>query len=150
MLTHFIHYTAADCISLHGLCRASFRDAVSFRQRLPRRAQNCTLLAMTNLAGFEGKRNVHSGWKRLYPTKNVRFPNKSVPNLCHCEAAERPWQSLSQRHGIPERSTEARSKKKPLSQKNGFTASFRFLSLYLWFCFVPRNHSSFRDGKSFR
>ena len=31
MLTHIIHYTTADCISLHGLCRASFRDAVSFR-----------------------------------------------------------------------------------------------------------------------
>ena len=113
MLTHIIHYTAADCISLHGLCRASFRDAVSFRQRLPRRAQNCTLLAMTNLAGFEGKRNVHSGWKRLYPTKNVRFPNKSVPNLCHCEAAERPWQSLSQRHGIPWRGTGAENDKIP-------------------------------------
>ena len=38
MLTHIIHYTAADCISLHGLHCASFRDAVSFRLRLPRRA----------------------------------------------------------------------------------------------------------------
>ncbi len=38
-------------------CRASFRDAVSFRQRLPRRAQKCALLAMTNLIGFAGKRN---------------------------------------------------------------------------------------------
>ena len=31
MLTPIIHYTAADCISLHGLCRASFRDGKSFR-----------------------------------------------------------------------------------------------------------------------
>ena len=38
-------------------CRASFRDAVSFRQRLPRRAQKCALLAMTNLIGFAGIRN---------------------------------------------------------------------------------------------
>ena len=71
------------------------------------------LLAMTNLAGFEGKRNVDSGWKRLYPTKNVRFPNKTVPISCHCEAAERPWQSLSQRHCIPWRSTGAENDKIP-------------------------------------
>ena len=38
-------------------CRASFRDTVSFRQRLPRRAQKCALLAMTQLVGFSGKRN---------------------------------------------------------------------------------------------
>lgn len=38
-------------------CRASFRNAVSLRQRLPRRAQKCSLLAMTNLTGFTGKRN---------------------------------------------------------------------------------------------
>ena len=25
--------------------------------------------------------------------KNVRFPNKTVPISCHCEAAARPWQS---------------------------------------------------------
>ena len=68
---------------------------------------------MTKLAGFAGKRNVHSGWKRLYPTQNVRFPNKSVPNLCHYEAAERPWQSLSQRHGIPWRGTGAENDKIP-------------------------------------
>ena len=62
--------------------------------------------------------------------KNVRFPNKNVPILCHCEAAARPWQSLSQRYGIPWRSTGVRSKKEALLQKRGFAASFRFLFLY--------------------
>ena len=45
------------------------------------------------------------------------FPNKAVPISCHCEAAARPWQSLSQRHGIPWRSMGVRNKKKSLSQK---------------------------------
>ena len=109
------------------------------------------LLATTKSAGFEGKRNVDSGWKRLYPTKNVRFPNKTVPISCHCEAAVRPWQSLSQRHGIPWRGTGARSKKKSLSQKTG-DLLHRFAPAFLIsrFCFVTRNHGSFRDDKSFR
>ena len=68
---------------------------------------------MTNLIGFVGKQNVHSGWKHLYPTQNIRFPNKTVPISCHCEAAERPWQSLSQRHGIPWRGTGAEIDKIP-------------------------------------
>ena len=38
----------------------------------------------------------------------------------------------------------------PYHKRHGFTASFCFLALYLWFCFVPLNHSSFRDDKSFR
>ena len=58
------------------------------------------------------------------------FTPKPSRFSCHCEAAARPWQSLSQRHGIPWRSTGARNKKKSLSQKRGFAASFRFLSLH--------------------
>ena len=49
--------------------------------------------------------------------KNVLFQTKTSQFSCHCEAAARPWQSLSQRHGIPWRSTGVRSKKEDLSQK---------------------------------
>ena len=38
----------------------------------------------------------------------------------------------------------------PITKNMDSLALFRFLALYLWFCFIPRNHSSFRDGKSFR
>ena len=69
---------------------------------------------MTNLAGFEGKRNVDSGWKRLYPTQNVRFPNKSVPNLCHCEERSdvaifkpKAWHPVA-RHGSRKRQNSQR------------------------------------------
>ena len=31
---------------------------------------------------------------------------ENLPFLCHCEAARRPWQSLTERNGIPERSLE--------------------------------------------
>ena len=99
------------------------------------------LLAMTNLVGFAGKRNNFRNEtfekrcgaiprkKRPHKAKNVRFPNKNVPILCHCEAALRPWQSLSRRYGIPWRSTGVRSKREALLQKRGFAASFRFLYL---------------------
>ena len=45
---------------------------------------------------------------------------------------------------------EWETRQKPYHKKHGYTASFCFLSLYLWFCFVTRNHSSFRDDKSIR
>ena len=85
------------------------------------------------------------------PCKSSCFYPKNAPISCHCEAAERPWQSESQRYGIPHRSTGARSKKESLLQKTWeslrrFASSF-FISR---FCFVTCNHSSFWDGKSFR
>ena len=108
-----------------------------------------------------GTRRMHSLFMDCYTlmysylphlmTENVRFPNKNVSISCHCEAAARPWQSLSQRHGIPERSTGARSKKEYLSQKTWESlrrfASYFFISR---FCFIPCNHSSLRDDKPFR
>ena len=75
---------------------------------------------------------------------------QNLPFLCHCEAAARPWQSLSRRYGIPWRSTGARNKKKSLSQKWDsplHSASSLFIPRL---CFIPRNHISFRDDKSFR
>ena len=59
------------------------------------------------------KRNIDSNRKRLHTTKNACFSNKNVPFLCHCEAATLPWQSLSQRHGIPWRGTGAENDKIP-------------------------------------
>ena len=38
---------------------------------------------------------------------------QNLPFLCHCEAAERPWQSLSRRYGIPWRSTVAENDRIP-------------------------------------
>ena len=115
---------------------ASFRPTI-FRYGMANRfvkdcrvgRKSCALLAMTNLVGFAGKRNNFRNEtfekrcettlrkKRPHKTKNVCFPNKNAPISCHCEAAARPWQSLSQRHGIPWRSTEARSKREALSRK---------------------------------
>ncbi len=45
---------------------------------------------------------------------------------------------------------EHETRGKPYHKRHGFTASFCFLALYLWFCFVPRNHISLRNDKSFR
>jgi len=113
-------------------------------------AKNCAFLAMTNLVGFAGKRSNFRNEtferrceatprkKRPHKTKNVCFPNKNAPISCHCEAAERPWQSLSQRYDIPHRSTGARNKKKALSQKT-------------WIhCFILLPLSSFQGSVSFR
>ena len=117
---------------------------------------------MTNLVSFAGKRNNFRNEtfekrcratprkKRPQKMKNVRFPNENVPILCHCEAALRPWQSLSRRHGIPWRSTGVRSKREALSQKMDLLRRSAFSLFLSRFCFVPRNHSSFRDGKSLR
>jgi hypothetical protein len=118
---------------------------------------------MTNLVGFAEKRNnfrneclkddaerhrIKNGRKKC---KTSVFQIKPSRISCHCEAAARPWQSLSQRHGIPWRSTGVRSKKEYLSQKTGDLLHRFASSLFIpRFCFVPRNHSSFRDDKSFR
>ena len=105
---------------------------------------------MTRLIGFAGKRNNFRNEtferrcgaiprkKRPHKTKNVCFPNKNAPFWCHCEAATRPWQSLSRRHGIPWRSTGARNKKKSLSQKTWIR------------CVVPLPLPLFQGSVSFR
>ena len=91
---------------------------------------------------------------RFSVSKNLRgklFYPKTSRFSCHCEAAARPWQSESRRHGIPWRSMGARSKRKTLSQKT-WDSLCRFASSFfiLRFCFVPRNHSSLRNDKSHR
>ena len=111
MLTHIIHYTAADCISLHGLCRASFRDAVSFRQRLPRRAQNCALLAMTKSAGFAGKRN-------NFRNEKIQIRPGAAPQK-FCRIIGGTPQKLRRIIG---RAKEKKQKKK--ASVNGFTLAF--------------------------
>ena len=85
---------------------SSFRDGKSFRLRLPRRAQKCALLAMTNLVGFAEKqsnlrnetferrsRALPPRKKQPQKMKNIRFQTKTSRFSCHCEAAARPWQS---------------------------------------------------------
>ena len=140
--------------------RASFRDAVSSRFRLPRRARK-----------MRPPRNDKSGrfcWKtKRFPERKVSnfcgailrknnrqnekrpFSKLKRSNLCHCEAASRPWQSLSRRYGIPWRSTGVRSKREALSQKTWDSPLHSAFSLFLpRFCFVPRIHISLRDDKS--
>ena len=78
---------------------------------------------------------------RFCVSKNLRgklFYPKTSQFSCHCEAAARPWQSESRRHGIPWRSMGARSKREALSQKHGIR---RFISLSL---------SLFQGSVSFR
>ena len=86
-----------------------------------------------------------------FGNKDGRFLRETCHFLCHCEAAARPWQSLSRRHGFPWRSTGARNKKESLSQKTG-DLLHRFAPAFLIsrFCFVTRNHSSLRNDKLFR
>ena len=142
---------------------AFFQGSVSFRATIVRYGmanrfvkdcrvgrKSCALLAMTRLIGFAGKRNNFRNEtferrcgaiprkKRPHKTKNVCFPNKNAPFWCHCEAATRPWQSLSRRHGIPWRSTGARNKKKSLSQKTWIR------------CVVPLPLPLFQGSVSFR
>ena len=95
------------------------------------------------IARFVQKRNVDSARKRLHTAKNVCFPNKDVSNMCHCEAAARPWQSLSQRYGIPWRSTGVETKTAALSQNHeircfvSLPLSFRVLFRSVQPYFVP-------------
>ena len=120
---------------------SSFWDGKSFRQRLPRRAQKlCPPRNDTKLAGLMKKpasflhRNVLTGRgatprkKRPHKTKNVRFPNKNVPILCHCEERSdvailklKAWHPGT-KHG------STKQKGSPIT-KNGSVASFRFLAL---------------------
>ena len=51
-----------------------------------------------------------------FGNKNGRFSRKTC-HFCAIARSTAMWQSLSQRHGIPWRSTGARSKKESLSQK---------------------------------
>ena len=103
------------------------------QQQAPRKRTICVALVRTFSALFERK-----------------IP-KSVSILCHCEAAARPWQSLSRRYGIPWRSTGARGKKESLSQKTWeLLHRYAFLFFLPRFCFVSPYHISLRDDKSFR
>ena len=131
------------------------------------------LLAMTNLVGFAGNRSnfrnetiengAISGTKRLkngaerHRAKNDRIKQKTsvfqtktprfgVIARPHCGRGNLKAEGMAFRG----EAREHEARRNPYHKKHGFTASFCFLALYLWFCFVPRNHSSFRDGKSFR
>ena len=97
------------------------------------------LLAMTDLVGLAEKRGSFQNemFENRYeatPRENDRIQqNASVFQtktfqFCVIARSAATWQSLSDRRGIPWRSTGARNKKKYLSQKRGFAASFRFLS----------------------
>ena len=128
---------------------------------------------MTNLVGFAEKRSnfrnetfeneTISGTKRLkngaeqHRAKNDRIKQKTSVfqtktfQFCVIARSAATWQSLSDRRGIPWRSTGARSKKESLSQKNRDSLRRSASSLFIpRLCFVPRNHSSLRDDKSFR
>ena len=54
---------------------SSLRDGESFRLRLPRRAQKCALLAMTNLVGFAEKRS--SFWNETFEKRCGAAPRKN-------------------------------------------------------------------------
>ena len=117
---------------------SSLRNDKSIRQRLPRRAQKCALLAMTNLVGFAEKRNnfrneTFEKRRRAEPKNNRKKCKTSVIQIktfqfCVIARSAATWQSLSDRRGIPWRSTGARSKKESLSQK---TEIRRFILLPL-------------------
>ena len=111
MLTHIIHYTAADCISSHGLCRASFRDAVSFRQRLPRRAHAPSSQCQNRQVLRENGTLILAGNACILPKTFVFQTKPSQFRVIARSAAT--WQSLSQRHGIPWRGTGAENDKIP-------------------------------------
>ena len=81
--------------------------------------------------------------------KQAVFTPKTSRFSCHCEAAEQPWQSESQRYGIPWRNTEARSKRESLSQKHGIRR-FISLSLSLFQGFVSFRATIFRYGMTNR
>ena len=139
----------------YGMTNRSVKDC-----RVGRK--NCALLAMTNLVGFAGKRNNFRNEtfekrcgaiprkKRPHKTKYVCFPNKNAPFWCHCEERSdvailkfEAWHPVA-KHG------STKQEEVPITKNMDSLASFCFPALYLWFCFVPLNHSSFRDGKSFR
>ena len=127
---------------------------------------------MTNLVGFAGKRNdfrnetieneTISGTKRLkndaeqYRAKwahKVKTSVFQIKTFQFCVIA-RPQcgRGNLKAEGMASRgeAREHEAKRNPYHKNMRFAVSFCCLTLYLWFCFVPRNHSSFRDGKSFR
>ena len=116
-----------------GMANRSVKDC-----RVGRKSR--ALLAMTRLIGFAGKRSNFRNKtferrcgatprkKRPHKTKNVCFPNKNAPILCHCEERSdaailkfEAWHPVA-KHG------SAKQEGSPIT-KNGFAASFRFLSL---------------------
>ena len=124
--------------------------------------KSCALLAMTRLIGFAGKRNNFRNEtferrcgatprkKRPHKTKNVCFPNKNVPILCHCEERSdvailkfEAWHPVA-KHG------STKQEEIPITKNMDSLLHFASSLFLPRLCFVPRNHSSFRDGKSFR
>ena len=112
------------------------------------------LLAMTNLVGFSGKR--YSFLNEMFEKRCVATPRKKgrikqkatvsktkALQICVIARSAATWQSLSQRYGIPQRSTGARSKKEALSQKTwihcfvSLPLSFRVLLRSVQPYFVP-------------
>ena len=90
------------------------------------------------------------------PQKNSRinekrsFPNKTAPILCHCEERSdvailkfEVWHSVAKHESTKQ---EGSPITKNMDSLRCLASSF-FISR---FCFVPRSHSSFRDGKSHR
>ena len=125
-------------VSLHativrsGMTNRSVKDC-----RVGRKS--CALLAMTNLVGFAGKRGIFrnetfengaiSGTERLkngaeqHRAKNDRIKQKTSVfqtktfQFCVIARSAATWQSLSDRRGIPWRSTGVGNKTAALSQK---------------------------------
>ena len=91
-------HCAAPAVPRSGIPSRSVKDCRVGRKK-------CALLAMTRLIGFAGKRNGFQNEtfekrcraeqrraERPHKAKTSVSP-KNVSNLCHCEAALRPWQS---------------------------------------------------------
>ena len=82
--------------------------------------------------------------------KNVRFPNKNVPILCHCEErSDVAILKLKAWHPAPKHGS-TKQEGRPITKKGDSLRCLASSFFILRFCFVPRNHSLFRDGKSFR
>ena len=124
--------------------------------------KNCALLAMTNLTGFAGKRNNFRNEtlerrcgatprkKQPHKTKNVCFPNKTAAISCHCEErSDAAILKFEAWHPAPKHGS-TKQEGSPITKKGDSLRCLASSFFILRFCFVPRNHSSFRDGKSFR
>ena len=103
-ITKNTRFAASFCV-LFPYFKVLFRSALSYfvpgwqivPLKIAASGAKCALLAMTNLVGFAGKRNNFRNEtfekrceaiphkKQPQKMKNVRFPNKNVPILCHCE-----------------------------------------------------------------
>ena len=127
-------------------------------------AASLSLLAMTNLVGFAEKRNnfrsetiengTISGTKRLKDDAErhrAKRPHKAKTSvsqiktyqICVIARSAATWQSLSQRYGIPQRSTGVETKTAALSQNHeircfvSLPLSFRVLFRSVQPYFVP-------------